>query len=186
MGESVTGLTTIRLDAGLDTGDMLLRRELPIGPEDTAETLAPVLAQMGAPLMVETLRGLEAGTVRPVPQDHSQASLAPILKKEDGLIDFKRTAGEIWNRLRGFQPWPGACTAFRGKTLNLWQARPLPSSSDGLQPGQIKVDDHHLCAGCGQSTSLELLEVQVEGKKRMTARDFINGYRPQPGESFGG
>src|SRR6266478_1960228 len=115
-GESVTGVTTMRIDAGLDTGDILLQRELSIGGEDTAETLGPKLASIGADLMVETLRGLESGQVRPTPQDHSQATLAPILRKEDGRMDFSRTARDVFNRLRGFQPWPGAFTIFEGKT----------------------------------------------------------------------
>src|SRR5215831_14112559 len=114
-GETVTGVTTMRIDAGLDTGDILQQKEFPIAPEDTAEMLAPRLADVGSKLMVETLHGLEAGTVIARPQDHSQSSLAPILKKEDGLIDFGRTAREISHRLRGFQPWPGAFTSFRGK-----------------------------------------------------------------------
>ena len=114
-GETVTGVTTMRIDAGLDTGDILLQQELAIAPDDTAETLAPRLAAIGADLIVETLRRLQAGTVQPRPQDNSQASLAPILKKEDGLVDFSRSAAEIFNRIRGFQPWPGAYTKFRGK-----------------------------------------------------------------------
>src|SRR5512146_1919395 len=120
MGETVTGVTTMRIDAGLDTGDILLQKEIPIAPGDTAETLAPRMAAVGADLMVETLRGLGAGTIQPRPQDHSRATLAPILKREDGLIDFRRTADEISNRLRGFQPWPGAFTSFRGKQLHVW------------------------------------------------------------------
>jgi len=123
-GETVTGVTTMRIDAGLDTGDILLQRETPIAAEDTAVTLAPRLAEMGAPLMVETLAGLKAGTITPRQQDDAQATLAPILKKEDGLIDFRRRAREICNRLRGFQPWPGAYTTFRDKSLNVWAAIP--------------------------------------------------------------
>ena len=114
-GESVTGVTTMRIDAGLDTGDILLQKEIPITPQDTAVTLAPRMAAIGADLMVETLRGLQAGAVHPRPQDHAQATLAPILKKEDGQIDFHLTAEEILNRMRGFQPWPGAYTSFSGK-----------------------------------------------------------------------
>ena len=125
-GETVTGVTTMRIDAGLDTGDILLQHELPIAPDDTAETLAPRLAAIGADLMVETLRGLQAGSIHPRPQDNSQATLAPILKKEDGLIDFSRSATEIFNRMRGFQPWPGAYTKFRGKNLQILKALPVP------------------------------------------------------------
>jgi len=113
-GETVTGVTSMRIDAGLDTGEILLQKEIPIAANDTTETLAPHLATVGADLMVETLRGLDAGTIEPRPQDQSKATLAPILKKEDGLIDFQRSAIETVNRLRGFQPWPGAYTKFRG------------------------------------------------------------------------
>jgi methionyl-tRNA formyltransferase len=181
-GETVTGLTTMRIDAGLDTGDILLVRELPIEPEDTAETLSPRLAAFGAPVLAETLRGLKAGTITPRSQDHQAATLAPLLKKEDGRIDFARSATEIWNRLRGYTPWPGAYTRFRGKTLHIWKAQ--PASSETLDPGQLRASSEHLYIGCGQSTALEVFEVQVEGKKRMSARDFVNGYRPQPGDMF--
>ncbi len=181
-GETVTGVTTMKIDAGLDTGDILLQREIPIAPNDTAETLAPRLAAVGADLTVETLHELKAGTIHPRPQDHAQATLAPILKKEDGLIDFFRPATEITNRLRGFQPWPGAYTKFRGKNLHVWKAaaldRALPSS-------ELKVDGDCLLVGCGESTAIELLEVQLEGKKRTSAADFIHGYLPRPGETLG-
>src|ERR1700686_500188 len=123
-GEPVTGVTTMRIDAGLDTGDVLMQREISIGGEVTAETLGPKLASIGADLMVETLRGLENGQVRPTPQDHAQATLAPILKKEDGRMDFTRSARDLFNRLRGFQPWPGAFTMFKGKTLQVHRAQP--------------------------------------------------------------
>jgi methionyl-tRNA formyltransferase len=183
-GESITGVTTMRIDAGLDTGDILLQRELPIERDDTAETLGPKLATVGAELMVETLRGLEGGRVHPVPQDHTKATLAPILKKEDGRIDFARTADEIFNRLRGFQPWPGAYTAFKSKTLQVHKARPSGPSAR-LSPGEIAVEGTRLLVACGQGTTLELVEIQIEGKRRMLAREFINGYRPKPGDRLG-
>ena len=181
-GETVTGVTTMRIDAGLDTGDILLWHENPIAPYDTAETVAPRLAAMGARLMVETLERLRAGNIQPRAQDHAQATLAPILKKEDGLIDFSRSAAEISNRMRGFQPWPGAYTKFRGKNLQIVQAQP---ADDVLPPGELHAVHNRLLVGCGQQTSLELLEVQLEGKKRTPARDFIHGYRPKPGEKLG-
>ncbi len=183
-GQSVTGVTTMRIDAGLDTGDILLQRELPIAPDDTAETLAPKLAAVGADLVVETLRGLERSQIRPIPQDHSKATLAPILTREDGRIDFQRTAIEICNRLRGFQPWPGAHTLFRGRHLQVHRAGPAEQSI-ALAPGQIVADATQLLAGCGKKTTLELIELQPEGKRRISARDFINGYHPQPGEKLG-
>ncbi len=181
-GETVTGVTTMRIDSGLDTGDILLQQELAIAPGDTAETLAPRLAAIGAELMVETLRGLQAGTVLPRPQDHARATLAPILKKEDGLMDFSRSAHENCNRLRGFQPWPGAHTRFRGKSLQVLQAAP---SNESMAPAELMLRSDRLLVGCGHSTSLELLELQLEGKKRTTARDFVHGYRLQSGEKLG-
>ena len=181
-GESVTGVTTMRIDAGLDTGDILLQRELPITAEDTAETITLKLAPVGAALMVETLRGLQAGEIRPRAQDPAQATLAPILKKEDGQIDFHRSAVEIWNRLRGFQPWPGAYTTFRGKSLQILVATPV---SMEVLVGTITLRGDGAFVGCSAHTALELREVQMAGKKRMSARDFVNGYRPREGERMG-
>jgi methionyl-tRNA formyltransferase len=183
-GASVTGVTTMRIDAGLDTGDILLQREVPIASGDTAETLAPRLAAIGSDLMVETMRGLDRGQIHAVPQDHARATLAPILKKEDGRIDFARTATETFNRMRGFQPWPGAYTVFKGKTLQVHRA--LPTEPAGkVAPGEIAVEGTRLLVGCGRDSTLELLELQVEGKRRMSAADFINGYRPTRGEKLG-
>ncbi len=181
-GETVTGVTTMKLDAGLDTGDILLQQEIPIAPNDTAETLAPKLASVGADLTVETLHGLQNGKVHPRPQDQAQATLAPILNKEDGLVDFSRPATEILNRLRGFQPWPGAYSKFRGKNLQIWKA----AAVDRIFPiSELKMEDDRLFVGCGKSTAIELLEVQLEGKKRSSAADFIRGYRPQLGQTLG-
>jgi methionyl-tRNA formyltransferase len=182
-GETVTGVTTMRIDAGLDTGDIFLQQQLPIAPDDTAETLAPRLAAIGADLMVETLRELESGVIQPRPQDNAQASLAPILKKEDGLVDFSRSAGEIFNRIRGFQPWPGAYTKFRGKSLQIFKAR--DAANEALTPGELRLQADQLLVGCASNTCLELLEVQLEGKKRSSALDFIHGYRPNPREKLG-
>jgi methionyl-tRNA formyltransferase len=184
-GESVTGVTTMRIDAGLDTGDILLQKEIPILADDRAETLAPRLANVGATLMIETLHGLQAGTLTGRSQDHSKATLAPVLKKEDGLIDFQRTAVEIWNRLRGFQPWPGAYTRFRGKQLQIHAAKPLPSLSTST-PGELVAENDSFIVGCGNKSALEVTELQLEGKKRMSARDFLHGYRLTPGERLGG
>ena len=171
----------MHLDEGLDTGNILLQRETEILPSDTAVTLAPRLALLGADLLVETLHGLERKSISPVVQDHSHATLAPILKKEDGLIDFKLTATEIHNRLRGFQPWPGAYTSFRGKNLKIIDARP---ATDGfsLTAGEMRVAGHRLLVGCGATTILELIQVQPEGKRGITAKEFVSGYRPKPKE----
>jgi methionyl-tRNA formyltransferase len=185
MGEQVTGVTTMQIDEGLDTGDILMQLEMPIREDDTAVTLAPRLADLGAPLVVETVRALDRGAMLSTPQDHAQATLAPILKKQDGRMDFTRSATVLWNRLRGFQPWPGAWTRFRGKSLNVTQARALPQGSDILDGATLKIECDHLYVGCGENTTLELLEVQPEGKRRMSVKDFINGYKPRTGELLG-
>lgn len=184
-GETVTGVTIMRIDAGLDTGDVLMQAETPIRADDTSETLAPRLAQTGADLMIDALRGLKAGTVVATPQDHSKASLAPILTKEDGLIDFHWTATEIWNRLRGFQPWPGAYTFFRGKQLRLYTVHPADAPGN-LLPGELAAAGDQLLVGCAARTVLVIQELQLEGKKRTSARDFLHGYKPAPGERLGG
>jgi methionyl-tRNA formyltransferase len=182
-GETITGVTTMLLNEGLDTGDILLQRQVPIRPEHTALTVAPHLATVGAALMVETLKGLRDTTITPIPQDHNRATLAPILKREDGLIDFSRQAAAIVNRLRGFQPWPGAYTVFRGKKLAVLEAKTAAGSK--LHPGVINVENGRLLVGCGQGTALELLSVQLEGKKRTSAAEFVRGYRVQSGEELG-
>jgi methionyl-tRNA formyltransferase len=182
-GETVTGATTMRIDQGLDTGDILLQSTLAIEPDQTAEQLFPLLAESGASLMLKTLQGLESGTIHPVPQDHAGASLAPILQREDALVDFARSAREIYNRWRGFQPWPGAFTFFRGKKLTLH--RLVPAGVTNLPPGQLMVEGDRLFVAAGSGTRLELLEVQVEGKKRMPVADFLRGAAPHPHESLG-
>ena len=167
-GETVTGVTTMRIDAGLDTGDILLQAEEPIQPEDTALTLGPRLAHTGAELILRSLAGLAEGTIQPQPQDNSRASLAPILKREDGVIDFSRTAAETWNRLRGFQPWPGAFTTFRGKTLHVHATVPAPEVAL-VQAGYFAIESGRLLLGFAHGSALEMTELQLEGKKRMTA-----------------
>jgi methionyl-tRNA formyltransferase len=184
MGESITGVTTMRIDAGLDTGDILMQSEERIRPEDTAATIAPRLAQTGAEIMIATLAGLKNGTITPLPQDNTQATSAPILTKEDGLVDFARSATDTWNRLRGFQPWPGAYTKFRGKTLQIHAAVPAPEVSV-VAPAHFAVENHRLLLGFAHGSALEIHELQMEGKKRMSAQDFINGYRPKNEEVVG-
>jgi len=181
-GEKTTGVTTMRIDEGLDTGDILLQQELGIFEDDTSETLAPKLAAIGAELMVTTLRGLQSEAITARPQDNEQASLAPILKKEDGRIDFGRTAQEIYNRVRGFQPWPGAFTTFRGRMLNITAAKP---ASEKVAERELLAKGPQLFLGCGGDTCLEILELQPAGKKRMPSRDFIHGYQPREGEPVG-
>ena len=183
-GETRTGVTIMRIDAGLDTGDILTMEETEIGEQETAVELAGRLAQTGADLLVRALRGLAAGEITPRPQDHAQASYAPLLKKADGLIDWRRTAFEIHNRLRGFQPWPGAFTTFRGQSLHIWRALPASGAAPG-EPGGLTASHDGLRVTCGLETALDLLEVQVEGRKRVSAEAFVNGYRPKEAEKLG-
>jgi len=183
-GETVSGVTTMLLNEGLDTGDMLMERDLAIGPDENAIGYGERLSAVGAELMVETLRGLEAGSIHPREQDHSRASLAPILKKEDGLADFSFSAKRIYNRLRGFQPWPGCYTTFRGKKLAIHAARPQASAPQHGS-GSAIIDGDRLFVSCSGNSVLELLEVQPEGKRRMSAGDFLRGYRPTVGERLG-
>src|SRR6185436_764054 len=167
-GETETGVTTMLIDAGLDTGPTLLARALPIEPEETAAELEPRLARLGAVILLETLSGLEAGTLDPVPQDHARASLAPLLHKEDGRVVWTRSACEIVNRLRGFQPWPGASTAYAGAGLKLVRARPAEDAS--AEPGTILgVDAKGIHVACGHGTSAQLLEIQPESRRSMPA-----------------
>jgi methionyl-tRNA formyltransferase len=183
-GEKVSGVTSMLLNEGLDTGDIFLQRELAIAPDDTAISYGQRLSAVGADLMVETLQKLEGGKIKPQPQDHSRASLAPILKKEDGQADFKSSAQRIYNRLRGFQPWPGCYTTLKGKKLAVTSAR-AHSYSGTQAPGELLVDREQLFVICGDNSALQLLEVQPEGKRRMAAADFIRGHRPQTGDKLG-
>jgi methionyl-tRNA formyltransferase len=173
-GETRTGVTTMRIDAGLDTGDILLASETAIGPEETAVELGPRLAVLGADLLVETLAGLVEGRITPRKQDSSQASFAAILKKEDGRIDWTRPAHEIYNRVRGFLPWPVCHTTLRDKTLEVWRAR-VADPCSGL-PGSLHASRGRLLVACGDGAALEFLEVQLEGRKRMNAAAFLNGF----------
>ena len=181
-GESKTGVTTLQMDPGMDTGPILLQWETEIGSEETAVALAERMSGPGAELMLKTLAGLQAGNITPRPQDNSLASRAPLLKKEDGLIDWNQTARQIFNRTRGFLPWPGTYTGFRGSKLQVWWARPHPSPDSGAAPGQLLVGKDTLRVVCGGGTVLDLSEVQLEGRRRIGAAEFVRGVRPQPGE----
>lgn len=180
MGDAYSGNTTMLLEEGLDTGPILLQQTVEIGPDQTAVDLFEILAHAGAPLVVETLAGLSAGTIKPEPQNHGAATFAPLLDREDGRMDFAaRAAHEIFNRWRGFQPWPGAFTTLDGKKLivhRMCTAEGPGLSALGLmQPGKIHAENHRLFAACSGETWIELLEVQLEGKKRMTAAEFLRG-----------
>jgi methionyl-tRNA formyltransferase len=183
-GETVTGNTTMRIDAGMDTGEMLLQQELAIGVDETAPELSERLSEAGAGLMIETLRGLEAGTLTSRAQDGSLASHAPILKREDGRIHWGKTAQEIYNRMRGFSPWPGAYTTFRGQMCHVWGRPTVKDVCAGL-PGTLVAQAGRLKVACGAATVTELTYVKVEGRKRISATEFANGARLQVGERFG-
>ena len=183
-GEERSGVTTMRIDAGLDTGDMLLKWETAIGPEENALELGERMSQAGADLLVETLAGLESGTLRPQPQDSAKATLAPILKKEDGLIDWTWPARKIFDRTRGFLPWPGTYSFFRSQLFHVWKARVAESAGSG-PPGSLSILNKRLIATAGAGSALELIDVQIEGRKRMPAEAFLNGYRLNPDEMLG-
>jgi methionyl-tRNA formyltransferase len=180
-GETTTGVTTMRIDAGLDTGEMLLRAETEIGREENAVELSGRLAPLGAALLVETLAKLPE--IRPQKQDDSQATYAPILKKEDGAIDWSEPAFRINNRVRGLQPWPGAYTSFRGQRMHIWKSGVERAS--GGAPGTLRRAGRAVLVGCGQNTALELIEVQLEGRKKMSAEAFANGQRLAENEKLG-
>ena len=181
-GETETGVTTMRLDAGLDTGDVLLERRVPVGPDATAAALFSQLSKIGAGLVIETLAGLADGTVTRKPQDHSGATLAPILTREDGRMELtERTAAEAYNRWRGFYPWPGAHGAFRGKRFLVHRMRVFEGES-GLPAGALDWSGGELVAGAAEGTALILDEVQLEGKQRLTGMDFVRGFQLKQGE----
>jgi methionyl-tRNA formyltransferase len=183
-GETVTGNTTMLLEEGLDTGPILRQQQVGIGPDQTAAELFDVLAQAGAPLVIETLSGLADGSIQPKPQDHKRATLAPLLNREDGRMDFAaHTAAELRNRWRGFQPWPGAFTALDGKKLIVHRMNvgmdvadaAGPATPASAIPGQVHVEQKRLLVACARNTWLELVEIQLEGKKRLPAADFLRG-----------
>jgi len=184
-GETRTGLTTMQIDAGLDTGPMLLKHETSIGPDETAQALTARLAEAGAPLMAETLRKLERGEISPTPQDNSQATLAPPLKKEDGRIDWSLPAPKIYNRIRGLQPWPGTFTKFRGAACRIWGNPLKPVAAGGMLGMMLPTQEDGLLVICGSATVLRIEHIQLEGRNRVTDREFMNGAKIVPGEKFG-
>jgi methionyl-tRNA formyltransferase len=185
-GETMSGLTTMRIDAGMDTGPILLQTAMDIAPDETAPQLALRMSREGAALVVESLRKLESGEISVRAQDSSQATYAPRLKKEDGRIDWTLTARQIYNRIRGFAPWPGAYTSFRGKTVHVW-GRPADNLQRAAQsvPGQLIAESGAVRVACGENTFLELEEARMEGRKRVNAREFAMGARLAAGDRFG-
>jgi methionyl-tRNA formyltransferase len=190
MGDAYTGNTTMLLEEGLDTGPILLQQTVEIAPHQTALDLFDLLARAGAPLVVETLKGLADGTIHPQPQNHEGATFAPLLDREDGRMDFaSRSATELYNRWRGFQPWPGAFTMLDGKKLIVHRMEVSEVAQDALphkaQPRQIYVASQRFFAACAEDTWLEFLELQLEGKKRLTAAEFLRGTQLAAGERLG-
>jgi methionyl-tRNA formyltransferase len=177
-GETITGLTTMQIDAGMDTGPTLLRREVAIGPDETAPELAARMSKIGADLVAGSLLRFDRGEISPRPQENSQATYAPILKKEDGRIDWRLRAQQIYNRMRGFTPWPGSYSTFRGQTCHLW-GRPEDAPRDvaDATAGQIVLGAKELRVCCGESTSMRIESVQMEGRKKLSASEFANGAR---------
>lgn len=183
-GETETGITTMLMDEGMDTGAMLLQERLPISPDDTAGTLAPRLASIGGRLLVETISRLKAGAIAPIAQNHAHATLAPLLKKEDGAIDWTAEARSIANRIRGLSPWPGAYTFYGQERWNIWRAVAAQEPAEG-QPGTLlAVTKQSLTVATGSGT-LDLLEIQAANSKRMSVAQFLAGHRLSPGEQLG-
>jgi len=182
-GESETGVTTMLLDEGMDTGPILLRRSTPIGPEETAGRLEERLAGMGASLLLETLDGLGRGGLVPIAQDAARATYAPLLKKEDGRVDWGADAGSIERRIRGFQPWPGAAAEIGGRDLKLLKAR-VETGGTAEAGTVLAVDKDGIVVACGAQSALRLLEVQPESRHAMSAFAFATGARIRPGQRF--
>ncbi len=181
-GERETGITIMQMDAGMDTGPILATRATPIGEEETAPELSVRLSQIGAELLSQTLPLVERGEIKPVSQNSDEATYAPMLKREDGLIDWRMTAQEIAHRVRGFQPWPGTFTFFRGGRLMLWKAREADFQHHAEPATIIHLEKSGVAVACADETALVIEEIQIEGKRRMSAKDFINGSRLSVGD----
>jgi methionyl-tRNA formyltransferase len=187
-GERETGVTIMQMDAGLDTGAILGQGATAIGNEETAAGLTPRLAEIGADLLIETLSRLERGEITPIPQNDAEASFAPILKREDGQVNWEMSAQEIFNRLCGFTPFPGCYTFFDGRRLEIHRAKAEPADIRLSQysPGVVcEATKESFVVACGGGTMLRITEVQPEGKRAMSARDFLNGAKIGRGDRFG-
>lgn len=183
-GEEVTGITVMQMDEGMDTGDMLLRREVPIDLGDTGETLSGKLSVIGARLLIEAIAGMKKGTLRPVKQDDSLATYAPMLKKEDGRIDWTRPAVEIRNLIRGMLPWPGAYTYLHGKLLKIYRAAVSEGVGEG-KPGETVIAGQGVLRIVTGESALDILELQLEGGRRLDSRAFLAGRKIEPGTVLG-
>jgi methionyl-tRNA formyltransferase len=183
-GEAETGVTVMQMDAGLDTGDVLCQRSTEIGAVETSIELMKRLGDLGADLISESLSKLDS--LKPIRQNEAEATFASIMKKEDGLVDWNRTAVEIERRIRGFQPFPSSYTFNNGARLTLWRGEPIEMPGAAARPGQIiEAASDRLVIACGGSTVLRVLEIQPEGKRRMPVRDYLNGARLKAGDFLG-
>lgn len=182
-GETITGVCTMQIDQGLDTGPVLMCEKTDIGPDETAVQLYDRLSVLGGDLMAKTVQGVLGGTIQAQPQDNSQASLAPMLRKEHGFIDWTMPAFKVHNLVRAFNPWPGTTTRFRGMTCKVLKTKPGDSHAD-LKPGTIVTSRRTLAAVCGDSALLEVLSIQPENRKPVSGADFANGARIQGDEKF--
>lgn len=186
-GETTTGVTTMVMSEGLDEGDILLQQEVAIEPGEHAPALLDRLAELGAPLLCKTLDGLRDGSMTPRPQDPAAATLAPMLRPEDGVADFARVARELEGRVRGFDPWPGVWTRCRGRRIRIVEAAALAGETTSAPPGRVlELRDDALTAACGQGTVLAIRTVQPEGRKAQRARDVVNGRQVVPGDDLAG
>jgi methionyl-tRNA formyltransferase len=183
-GDHYTGISTMQVDAGMDTGAMLIQQPMQIGEDETAPQLASRMAHAGAPLVMSTLVALDRGAIIPRDQNHEGATRAPILKKQHGLVDWTLPAQEIYDRIRGLAPWPGAYSYFRRQICHVWGKPMHLSSQDDAKPGSLLVRDGELIVACGRATALRAADLQLEGRKRVTAREFLNGARLAPEEAF--
>jgi len=177
----------MQIDEGLDTGPVYLCEKTSIEPEETSTQLSERLSGIGSDLVVRTLDGIASGTLTATPQDSSRASLAPILRKSDGFIDWQSPVEKIHNRVRAFNPWPGAVTRFRGGSFRILKSKVGPlnvGSAEKVSAGTITAAKGYVTVRCGDGSQLELVEVQVPAKKPMSGSDFVNGMRVQSGERF--
>lgn len=183
-GDEETGVTTIRMDPGMDTGDLLLRERVSILPTDTAGSLSTRLAERGADLMLRTLQGIESGKIVPVPQDHAQATLAPLLEKEAGEINWAQPAINILNRIRGLDPWPGAYTFYGQERWRIWKAMRGGEAARGVPGKVVKISRQGISIATGKGL-LDLLEVQPANGRRMTVQEFLSGHSVEEGNVLG-
>lgn len=180
-GRPYTGVTTMMMDEGLDTGDMLLQEKIDIERNDTAGSLSVKLSGIGVKLLIKTLDGLDRGEIVPAPQDHEKATYAPLLKKEDGLIDWRDRSEDIFNKIRGLDPWPGAYTFYKGERWGIWKGEVIEERFSSSAPGEIvevRADRIVVVTGDG---SFKIKEIQAEGKRRMGVDEHLRGHKVEPG-----